>query len=819
MSAPRTPGPAGGRDPDAGDTLLEILISVAILGIVSAALIGGFLTAISSSTVYRAVASADTVLRTAVDSITTQMQQNATAAFGCPADASVYAVSGLPAGYSSQVNLTPGPNLGVSYWVNGAPQATCVAEAPQLITVAVTYTSPHGGSTSTNRATFTVDDPQAAPAPTYGGATQLVFLSSGGPSNTTAGSAIPNQPLVAVEDAQGHVVTTDLSPVILSITPNTGTPGAQLANCTGTEFYGVVNYRGCEIDQAGSGYSLTATDGALPPTTSQTFTVNPGPTTSLVFSQSPVTNTAGSAFSRQPMVTLRDAYGNTATGDTSTVTLAITSGTGTAGANLTCNPSNDQQAASAGLATFSGCAIDKAGNGYTLTATDGSLTSATSTAFGITAGPPAKLVFTTEPAGTITGGSAFPTQPVVTIEDAGGNTVTSNTSTVTLSITPNTGGVGASLTCNPSNDQQAASAGVATFAGCTIDKVGNGYTLTATDGNSNITAATSTAFAVGIGAAAKLVFTTEPGGTITGGGAFPTQPVVAIEDAGGNTVTSSTSTVTLSITSGTGTSGASLTCNPSNDQQTASAGVATFAGCAINKVGNGYTLTATDGSLTSATSSAFAVGAGAAAKLVFTQQPSGTISGSAFPTQPIVTIEDAAGNTVTSNTSTVTLSITSGTGTAGASLTCNPSNQRAASAGVATFAGCAINKVGTGYTLTATDGSLTAATSTAFTVNGPAAKLVFTTGPPSSIGKNTSFTTVVTVEDAAGNTATNDNSAVTLTINGTNSSHFSCNPSNPQQASAGVATFSCAISRASTDTLTATDGSLMSATSSSITVS
>ena len=80
-----TQAPVAGRDQDAGDTLVEILISVAILGIVSAALIGGFLTAITTSAVYRAVANSDTVLRTAVDSVTTQMQQAPAAAFGCPA--------------------------------------------------------------------------------------------------------------------------------------------------------------------------------------------------------------------------------------------------------------------------------------------------------------------------------------------------------------------------------------------------------------------------------------------------------------------------------------------------------------------------------------------------------------------------------------------------------------------------------------------------------------------------------------------------------------------------------------------------------------
>ena len=52
--------------------------------------------------------------------------------------------------------------------------------------------------------------------------------------------------------------------------------------------------------------------------------------------------------------------------------------------------------------------------------------SASSSAFDVTVGIAAQLVFTTEPAGA-TGGTAFTTQPTVTVEDAGGNTVTRHT--------------------------------------------------------------------------------------------------------------------------------------------------------------------------------------------------------------------------------------------------------------------------------------------------------------------------------------------------------------------------------------------------------
>jgi hypothetical protein len=414
----------------------------------------------------------------------------------------VYAVSGLPSGFSAAVTS-------VQYWVNGTAQAGCAANVPQLITAQVTYTGAAGAARTTN-ATFVVRDPQAPAAQVGTTASQLVFLTSGGPSDSTAGSPMSNQPLVAVEDSSGHIVTTDLSPVSLSITPNSGTPGATLANCAATNSYGVVNFTGCEIDQAGSGYTLTATNGALTPGLSRPFSVSPGPATNLMFTRSPVNtngaqaSTGGVVFAQQPTVTLRDAYGNAATGNTSTVTLAITAGTGPAGANLSCTPSTNQQPAANGAATFSGCRIDKANPGapssqatYTLTATDGSLGPAASITFTIAVGSAATLAFATQPGGTITGGQSFPIQPVVAVQDAGGNTVTTdNTSAVTLSITPSTGTPGAIISCpNPGSLTRTASNGLATFTRCRINQAGVGYSLQAN--RPGLAATTSSPFNVG----------------------------------------------------------------------------------------------------------------------------------------------------------------------------------------------------------------------------------------------------------------------------------------------------------------------------------
>jgi hypothetical protein len=223
----------------------------------------------------------------------------------------------------------------------------------------------------------------------------------------------------------------------------------------------------------------------------------------------------------------------------------------------------------------------------------------------------AKLAFTTNPSGSTASTTVFAIQPVVTIQDAGGTTVSGSTAPVTLSITTS---AGANLTC-PTNPL-AAVAGVATFAGCKIDKAGT-YTLTAAAGG--LTNAVSANLTITVGSPAKLAFTTSPSGTTASNTVFATQPVVTVQDAGGNTVTSSSTSVTLSITGSP--SGANLTC-PTNPPA-AVAGVVTFAGCKIDKAGT-YTLTATASGLTSGTSSSFTITSGCA-----TPGPQATIFSSA----------------------------------------------------------------------------------------------------------------------------------------------------------------------------------------------
>ena len=591
----------------------------------------------------------------------------------------------------------------------GAGPLTCTIRNARQGTYAVTAT--YGGDTNYTGSSGTIA------IPVYPAA-QLVFTTQPGGVGSTGGLAFKSQPVVEVEDARGNPATSNTDPIGLAITPGTPTPAGngQLSCGTSNETAGVTTFSGCSINTAGHGYELTASDGALTGT-SQPFDISVGPAAHLVFTQQPGGDladgnpTGGVAFPSQPIVTIVDAGGNPVTTDRSTVGLAIKPGTplDTHGGQLSCGISNE----AAGVTTFSGCSINTAGTAYQLTASDGALT-VDSQPFTVIVGPATHLAFTQQPGGNVTagpptGGAAFPNQPQVTVEDAGGNPVTTDGSMVNLVITtgtPSSGGPGTLSGCVGPNVS-----GVVTFTGCQIDATGTNYQLTASDGT--LRSATSQAFTVGVGPAAQLAFTRQPGGTSTGGRAIGTQPAVIVEDAGGNPVTTDISTVTLTITSGTpGTGGPGRL---TGCVGTETAGVTTFSGCTINTAGTGYQLTARDPGLTPAVSQPFDIGVGPAAQLAFTQQPSASTPGVAFPTQPQVTIEDAGGNAITTDASAVTLTITPGTPTSGgpgALSGCIGPNV----SGVVTFTGCQIDTTGAGYQVTAHDGTLSAAYSAGFNI-------------------------------------------------------------------------------------------------------
>src|SRR5437870_82395 len=253
--------------------------------------------------------------------------------------------------------------------------------------------------------------------------------------------------------------------------------------------------------------------------TSAAFNITPAAATALVFSVEPTNTVAGAAITPAVQITAQDGNGNTATGFTAKITVAIGTNpsSGTLAGTLT-------HAAVAGVATFSGLGIDKVGTGYTLTATGAGST--TSAAFNITAGSGSEERRVVQPS-TSTAGAATRPAVEVTAQDAGGNTASGFTGNITVAIetNPSSGTLAGTLT-------HAAVSGVATFPGLSIDKVGTGYTLTATGAGST----TSAAFNITAGSATQLVFSVQPSTTTAGAAITPAVQGTA-QDGGGNTAT------------------------------------------------------------------------------------------------------------------------------------------------------------------------------------------------------------------------------------------------------------------------------------------
>jgi hypothetical protein len=615
--------------------------------------------------------------------------------------------------------------------------------------------------------------------PTFGIATQATLTSPA--LGSASGSAFTTQPVITIKDAAGNIVTNSTASVTMTVSSGATTVGTTTINAVA----GIATFTNVGISGiAGTPYTLTFTSTGL---TSATQSITPtfGIATQATLTTPALGSASGSAFTTQPVITIKDAAGNIVTNSTASVTMTVSSGATTVG-TTTIN-------AVAGIATFTNVGISGiAGTPYTLTFTSGSLTATQSIipTFGIAT----QATITTQAAGAPSG-SAFTTQPVITIKDAFGNTVTDSTASVTMAVS---GANGLATTVGTTTIN--AVAGIATFAGVGISgTAGTPYTLTFT--STGLTIATQTITPT-FGIATQAPLTTNPAGAPSGS-AFTTQPVITIKDTFGNTVTNSTASVTMTVSSGDNkaTTVGAFTIN-------AVAGIATFTNVGISGTdGTSYTLTFTSGSFT-ATQSITAT-FGLATQAILTTPAAGSASGSAFTTQPVITIKDAFGNTVTNSTASVTMSVSSGDNkatTVGA-FTIN------AVAGIATFTNVGISgTAGTPYTLTFISTGLTIPTQTITPTFGLATQATLTT-PAAGAPSGLAFITqpVITINDTFGNPITNSTASVTMTV----SSGATTVGTTTINAVAGIATFTnVGISGAAgtSYTLTFTSGSLATAT-------
>ncbi|MGH6690797.1 MAG: beta strand repeat-containing protein, partial [Gammaproteobacteria bacterium] len=657
--------------------------------------------------------------------------------------------------FTSAVTIAIGNNPGAGI-LSGGTTVTAVAGVATFSTLSIdkvgtgyTLLAASAGLVSAPSTAFAITPGPVSAARSTLVATPTTLTASSGSSTATI--------TVTARDAFGNAIADAPVTFAATGTGNTLSPTATTTSASGTATAAF------SATVAGS-KTISATVSGVAITQTATVTVAPAGATQLAFTAQPSSSVAGATLAPAVQVSVRDPFNNPVPSFSGNVTLSIATnpGGGTLAGIATV-------VAAGGVATFSTLSIDKSGTGYTLQATSGALTATTSTAFTITPGAATQLSFTAQPTNTTAGSSVTPAVQV-TARDAQGNTVTGFTGNVTVSIEANPGGGTLAGT-----KQVAAVAGVATFSTLSIDKVGTGYTLLAA--SAGLVTASSAAFAITPGpvSASQSTLTATPPTLTASNGTSTATITVTARDALGNVIPGAP--VSLAATGTGNTLSPAATTTSANGVATATLSATVAESKTISATVNGVAITQT---------ATVTVAPAGASQLVLTGQPSSVVAGAILTLAVEVSARDPFNNLVPSFSGNVTVAIATNPGAG----TLSGTTTVAAVAGVASFANLSIDKSGTGYTLQATSGTLTAGTSTAFTITpGAATRLVFTV-PPTNTTAGASLTPAVQVaaQDALGNTATGFTGTVTVAI-GTNPGSGTLSGTSTQAAVAGIASF------------------------------
>jgi hypothetical protein len=297
--------------------------------------------------------------------------------------------------------------------------------------------------------------------------TKLGFIVQ--PSSTPAGALIIPGVQVALQDALGNKVTGIAGSVTVAIGTN---PSGGVLSGTLTQAFsgGVASFPTLNINNAGAGYTLTATSTGYTGATSAAFTITAAASTRLVFTFHPSITTAGVNISPAVEVTAQNSTGGTVTSFTGAVTIMITAGSGINGAVLSGTKTRN---AVAGVVSFNDLNIDKAGSGYKLSVTAAGVAGSNSNSFVIVAAPATQLVYSQQPTATPAGATITPAVEV-SARDQFNNVDKNFTGNITVAIVAGTGTPGAVLS---GTKVVAAIQGLATFSNLSINLVGTAYKL------------------------------------------------------------------------------------------------------------------------------------------------------------------------------------------------------------------------------------------------------------------------------------------------------------------------------------------------------
>ncbi len=507
-------------------------------------------------------------------------------------------------------------------------------------------------------------------------------------ANATAGIAFSTQPVIAIEDAGGNIITTDNSTVVTA-TRLSGT-GTLQGTTTATASNGLATFSNLSYTVA-ENITIQFASGSLTSATSNTVTVTPA--VAAVVRMETAANGTGTIVPAQNVSSgnsitayaiTRDAFNNfIANVGASFWTIQNPTG-GIAAGDVV--PSGDST-----KAVFTGHVI---GTGQII-ANYGGLTRTASGTISVIAGAPSQVRVETavDGSGTIVPSQSLPAGNSLTAyaitRDASNNFV-ANVAASSWSLQNSTGGI-VSGDLIPNGDSKSA-----VFTGHSAGST----QIHATSGV--LTATSSGTITIISGGATRVKFAAQPSSTTSG--AILSPVTVQVKDASGNNVPSAGITVTLTLV-GTGNLFGTVS------RTTDATGLATFNNLSIDTVGSKNIITSSSG-LTSDTSSAFSVSPGAPKKLIFVQQPTSANTNIVIAPPVTVQVQDSLGNSVT--TSGISISVAKASGNTG-NLS-GTTTQTTNASGLATFNNLSFNQNGSKQ-LVASSSGLISVTSNPFTIS------------------------------------------------------------------------------------------------------
>src|SRR6266404_2015226 len=372
---------------------------------------------------------------------------------------------------------------------------------------------------------------------TIPGAPRTLGLAMQPSSNAVAGVSFAQQPKVMTFDQFGNQCYLDVTTVVKA-SRSAGT-GTLLGTTTMTAIGGDCGFTDLNYTVAETITILFTATNLSSSVTSGPVTVGPAAASQLVFTAQPGAAVSGAPFGNQPALKSQDQFGNdSAVGlaGSQNVTLTLTSGTG---ALLGDNVQNIGTNGGNGVVIYTNLEIDAAGFNKQLTASSAGFSNSQSSIFLVSGTGFSRLLVLapgeTFAPGTPTGKTGTPiTQTAgvaftVTVKavDATWNLI--NTVTDVVRITASD--IGAVLPADA-----ALTNGTRSF-NVTLNNIGSA-TVTASDVSDNTkTSGSSSAIQV-TGQPVQLRLQTQPSASATAGAMFGQQPVVRVEDASGNLISS-----------------------------------------------------------------------------------------------------------------------------------------------------------------------------------------------------------------------------------------------------------------------------------------